>query len=83
MIDAIFDIAHEAFCHQQKQDSDQTDPRNWHEWEQLFIEGAPIVSAETTQEQTEEAMKNEAEDRVSTSASTNIEHLELVDYLNN
>ena len=41
------------------------------------------MSAETTQEQTEEAMKNETEDRVSTSASTNVEHLELVDYLNN
>jgi hypothetical protein len=43
MIDAIFDIAHEAYIHQQKQDSDEIDPRNWHEWEQLFVEGAPIV----------------------------------------
>ena len=32
MIDAIFDIAHEAYIHQQKQDSDQIDQRNWHEW---------------------------------------------------
>lgn len=43
MIDAIFDIAHEAYIHQQKQDSDEIDPRNWHEWEQLFVQGAPIV----------------------------------------
>jgi hypothetical protein len=33
MIDSIFDIAHEAYIHQQKQDSDQIDPRNWHEWQ--------------------------------------------------
>ena len=43
MIDAIFDIAHEAYIHQQKQDSDEIDPRNWHEWEQLFVQGAPII----------------------------------------
>jgi len=50
MIDAIFDIAHEAYVHQQKQDSGGIDDRNWHEWEQLFIEGAPIVGdAKSTQ----------------------------------
>jgi hypothetical protein len=64
MIDAIFDIAHEAYIHQQKQDSDQIDPRNWHEWEQLFIEGAQIVGSHATQEQTEDAMKNEKEDKL-------------------
>lgn len=47
MIDAIFDIAHEAYIHQQKQDSDEIDPRNWHEWEQLFVQGAPIVQEAT------------------------------------
>lgn len=61
MIDAIFDIAHEAYIHQQKQDSDEIDPRNWHEWEQLFVQGAPIVQeASSTKEQTEDAEKSEA-----------------------
>ena len=32
MMEAIFDIAHEAYIHQQKQDSNEIDPRNWHEW---------------------------------------------------
>lgn len=50
MIDAIFDIAHEAYIHQQKQDLGENDQRNWHEWEQLFIEGSPIVlDAQSTQ----------------------------------
>ena len=44
MMDAILDIAHEAFIHQQKQDSNEIDPRNWHEWEQMFIEGLPVSS---------------------------------------
>lgn len=45
MMDAIFDIADEAFNHQQKQDADSIDFRNWHEWLQLFIEGQPICSS--------------------------------------
>ena len=70
MIDAIFDIAHEAYIHQQKQDSDQIDQRNWHEWQQLFIQGAPIVE--------------EASTEASTSGETaSKDHLELLDYLNN
>jgi hypothetical protein len=32
MIESILDIANEAYVHQQKQDSDDIDPRNWHEW---------------------------------------------------
>ena len=82
MIDAIFDIAHEAYIHQQKQDSDETDPRNWHEWEQLFVQGAPIVQeASSTKEQTEDAEKSEAQPP--TASSSNLDYLELVDYLNN
>jgi hypothetical protein len=42
MFDAIFDIADAAYVHQQKQDSNEIDPRNWHEWLQLFIEQMPI-----------------------------------------
>ena len=87
MIDAIFDIAHEAYIHQQKQDSDEIDPRNWHEWEQLFIEGAQIVGGQADLEQTEDAMKKEEEDKLvlssTTASSTNIDYLELVDYSTN
>ena len=32
MIDAIFDIADEAYTHLQKQDAGGIDDRNWHEW---------------------------------------------------
>jgi len=82
MIDAIFDIAHEAYIHQQKQDSDEIDPRNWHEWEQLFVQGASIVEeTSSTNAQTESAEKSEAQP--STPASSNLDHLELVDYLQN
>ncbi len=42
IFDAIFDIANEAFIHQQKHDSEELDPRNWHEWLQLFIDQLPI-----------------------------------------
>lgn len=37
MVAAIFDIADEAYKHQQKIDSNENDQRNWHEWTQLFI----------------------------------------------
>lgn len=42
LFDAIFEIANEAYIHQQKQDSSDIDSRNWHEWLQLFIEEMPI-----------------------------------------
>ena len=61
MIDAIFDIAHEAYIHQQKQDSDEIDPRNWHEWEQLFVEGAPIVGEKASPAEDEAAAEAEGE----------------------
>lgn len=43
LFDAIFDIANEAYVHQQKADSNEIDPKNWHEWLQLFIEEFPIA----------------------------------------
>lgn len=42
LFDSIFEIADQAYIHQQKQDSDEIDPRNWHEWLQLFIEDLPL-----------------------------------------
>jgi hypothetical protein len=32
LFDAIFEIANEAYIHQQKSDSPDIDSRNWHEW---------------------------------------------------
>jgi hypothetical protein len=55
MVNAIIDIANEAYIHQQKQDSDEIDPRNWHEWLQLFVEEKSIGSAELP---TEESSQN-------------------------
>lgn len=42
IFDAIFEIANEAYIHQQKSDTEDLDPRNWREWQQLFIEGKQI-----------------------------------------
>jgi len=46
MVDAIFEIANEAYNHQQKQDSSEMDPRNLHEWLTAFVEGVPILTVE-------------------------------------
>ena len=32
LFDAIFEIANEAYVHQQQSDSADIDSRNWHEW---------------------------------------------------
>jgi hypothetical protein len=69
MVDAIFEIANEAYNHQQKQDSSEMDPRNLHEWLTAFVEGVPILTVDDSSKQTE--------------ASSNAEHFELVDYLEN
>jgi hypothetical protein len=42
LFDAIFEIANEAYIHQQMSDSPDIDSRNWHEWLQLFIDEMPI-----------------------------------------
>ena len=42
LFDAIFEIANEAYVHQQQSDSADIDSRNWHEWLQLFVEEMPI-----------------------------------------
>ena len=43
LMDRIFDIADEAYVHQQKLDSKEIDNRNWHEWMQLFKNDKPIA----------------------------------------
>lgn len=42
LMNKIFDIADEAYKHQQRLDSQEIDPRNWHEWMQLFKNDMPI-----------------------------------------
>ena len=42
LMSKIFDIADEAYKHQQRLDSQEIDPRNWHEWMQLFKNDMPI-----------------------------------------
>lgn len=70
LFDAIFDIANEAYIHQQKADKEEIDPRNWREWQQLFIEGQPIT--------TESAEKETQDD---TSEGCVLDSRELDDYL--
>ena len=43
LLDQIIDIADEAYNHQQRLDSKEIDPRNWHEWVQLFLNDMPIT----------------------------------------
>ena len=71
MVDMIFDIANEAYVHQQKQDSSEMDPRNLHEWLTAFVEGCPIIPAADTLS------------GKSTEASSAAETFELIDYLDN
>ena len=66
MIDAIFDSAHEAYVPQQTQDSDEIAPRNRHEWEMLFIEGASIVGEKKDKAENEDATKTEGDSKLST-----------------
>ena len=50
LVEKIIDIADEAYQHTQKLDSKEIDPRNWHEWVQLFIHQTDCAStAESTE----------------------------------
>lgn len=89
LFDAIFDIANEAYIHQQKQDSSDIDSRNWHEWLQLFIEEMPIEG--TLSKLAELKDHNDdvhTEDEVFLTQTKGDPHdkldqMELVDYLKN
>ena len=74
MIDAIFDIANEAYIHLQKQDAGGIDDRNWHEGKQLFVEGVDISAG---------AAPAEASSEAETAATAPLDRLEMVDYLEN
>lgn len=89
LFDAIFEIANEAYIHQQKQDSSDIDSRNWHEWLQLFIEEMPIEG--TLSKLAELKDHNDdvhTEDEVFLTQTKGDPHdkldqMELVDYLKN
>jgi hypothetical protein len=49
ILNEIFEIANEAYIHEQKSDSNAIDPKNWKEWLDLFKEGYPVY-ANTSQE---------------------------------
>ena len=76
LFDAIFEIANEAYIHQQEADSNDIDARNWHEWLQLFIEEMPI-------EGTLSKLADLKEDEIPEDPHEKLDQIELVDYLKN
>ena len=87
LLDRIIDIADEAYKHQQKIDSKDIDPRNWHEWMQLFINEKPIANthdklARLVTEETAgtDSTKLEAEED---EANQKLDELEMIDYITN
>ena len=87
LLDQIIDIADEAYNHQQKRDSQEIDPRNWHEWVQLFLNDMPITGTLDNlanllpQESAGEGI-DEKEAQIDGS-NLKLDELELVDYLQN
>jgi len=87
LMNAIFDIADEAYNHKQNLDSGENDDRNWREWLQLFKEDMPIAGTHNTLSTsiTEEtgASNLEAAEAVVDLPNKKLDELELVDYLCN
>lgn len=87
LLDKIIDIADEAYKHRQLMDSDKIDPRNWHEWLQLFIHEkeianthqnlASLVSEETAGSKSTKLETQEDE------ANVKLDELEMIDYIKN
>lgn len=86
LVDCIFDIADEAYKHQQDMDVTETDSRNWHEWQQLFVESKVIENtlpnlAKMITEETGGAETLEL--HLHGESVAKLDELELVDYLQN
>lgn len=79
LFDAIFEIANEAYIHQQESDTNDIDSRNWHEWLQLFVEEMPI---EGTLSKLAE-LSSEAQEPSIVDPHEKLDEMELVDYLKN
>lgn len=84
LMDAIFDIADEAYNHRQDRDSTEFDPCNNHEWLQLFKSDMPIASTlKKLSTSIREETGGESESTLDCSANDKLDELELVDYLKN
>lgn len=87
LMNAIFDIADEAYNHKQNLDCVDNDERNWREWLQLFKEDMPIamthknLSTSVTEETGAENL--DAAEQVVDLPNKKLDELELVDYLTN
>jgi len=87
LLDQIVDIADEAYNHQQKLDSKEIDPRNWHEWVQLFLNDMPITGtldklADLLPQESAGEGLEEKEAEIDPS-NLKLDELELIDYLKN
>lgn len=99
LFDAIFEIANEAYIHQQKSDSPDIDSRNWHEWLQLFIDEMPIQGVLSKLADLKEADTKVSDNILShqddddhtfitieapvADPQAKLDHMELTDYLKN
>ena len=73
MMDAIFDIADEAYNHLQDLDSKTWDTRNWNEWLQLFTHKKPITGA----------MAQLVTESTDSETQRQLDESELIDYIKN
>ena len=87
LLDQIFDIADEAYNHMQMRDSKDIDERNWHEWQQLFLNDMPITQTHSNLASLipQETGGQDIEDKEAQIDESNLklDELELVDYLKN
>jgi len=75
-LDLIFDLADEAYQHQQTMDNGNIDSRNWREWTQIFIDK---MSMNANNPKT--YIENTKNDALETTNSR-LDFLEMLDYLN-
>ena len=80
-LNSIFDIANEAFKHEQQKDTDEIDSRNWREWVQLFVSLKPI-SVSAIPENAETSIVPYFESEEIAEANENLNKTEFRDYLN-
>lgn len=73
-MDTIFDIADEAYNHMQDLDSKEWDKRNWSEWLKLFTNKKQVAGTMS------ELLSEDTHD---TENQAQLDHCELVDYLQN
>ena len=78
MMETILDISNEAFKHQQLKDVKEVDPRNWHEWMQLFTHTQPIIANSADAYTTPETNPQEL-----STAIQKLDEIEFSDYLLN